>query len=60
MATKIITSFSHLMQLASQLGKAKKKGNPAEIEAAQTAHDSYHALCLEHDMQFRFQGETND
>jgi hypothetical protein len=60
MAVKIITSFSHLMHLASALGKAKKAGDAAEIEAAQEAHDSYHALCIEHTMEIRFQGEIND
>jgi hypothetical protein len=55
MAVKIITNFSHLMQLASALGKAKKSGSAAEIEAAQEAHDSYHALCMEHTMEIEFQ-----
>jgi hypothetical protein len=59
-AVKIITNFSHLMWLASLLGKAKKAGNAAEIKAAQEAHDSYHALCLEHDMEIRFQRKTDD
>jgi hypothetical protein len=58
MAVKIITNFSHLMSLASALGKAKKAGNAAEIEAAQEAHDGYHALCIEHNMEIRFPGET--
>jgi hypothetical protein len=60
MAVKINTSFSHLMSLASALGRAKKVGNAAEIEAAQEAHDSYHALCLEHTMEIGFLGEIND
>jgi hypothetical protein len=54
MAVRIVTSFSHLMSLASALGKAKKAGDAAEIEAAQEAHDSYHALCMEYTMRVEF------
>jgi hypothetical protein len=60
MAVKIVTNFSHLMQLASALGKAKKAGNAAEIKEAQETHDSYHALCMEHTMEIEFQGESNE
>jgi hypothetical protein len=60
MAVRIVTSFSHLMSLASALGKAKKAGDAAEIEAAQEAHDSYHALCIEHGVEIRFLGEIID
>jgi hypothetical protein len=55
MAVKIVTNFSYLMSLASALGKAKKSGSAAEIEAAQEAHDSYHALCMKHTMEIKFQ-----
>ena len=44
---KVVTSFSHLMKLASILGKAKQSGDLEAIEKARKAHDEYKQICLQ-------------
>ena len=46
---KVITSFAILMQLASNLGKAKLSGDIEAIKKAQKEHDDYHELCMKSD-----------
>lgn len=46
MSIELVTDFRVLMQLAHNLGKAKKRGIPEEIEKAQQEHDAYKELCL--------------
>ncbi|MGZ8220378.1 MAG: hypothetical protein ACXWT0_01890 [Methylobacter sp.] len=43
---KLVTDFRILMQKAHTLGKTKRSGDKAAIEAAQADHDSYRDLCL--------------
>jgi hypothetical protein len=49
MGIKVVTSLGTLMKLASDLGKARQKGDLAEIEEAQRKHDEYKKICLEAD-----------
>jgi hypothetical protein len=49
MTIKTVTSFARLMQLAGELGRAKKAGDPERITAAQRAHDEYKDLALRSD-----------
>lgn len=46
---ELVTSFKTLMQLASELGKAKLSKDDERIEKAQKEHDDYKKLCLESD-----------
>jgi hypothetical protein len=48
-AIQVVASGWMLMYLASELGKAKKAGDPAKIAEAQRAHDAYRDLCLRAD-----------
>ena len=49
MSVRVIGNFSTLMQLASEIGKAKKNGTKKEIKEAQRRHDEYKSVCLESD-----------
>ena len=49
MSVKIVASFSVLMSLAGELGRAKKSGDHEAIKAAQAAHDVYKDICLKAD-----------
>ncbi len=46
MSITTVASFSKLMQLAKNLGDARKSGDQAEIAKAQAEHDAYAELCL--------------
>lgn len=46
---KLKTSWRRLMQLASEVGKAKKSGDPQRIKEAEEAHEAYRQMCLQAD-----------
>lgn len=46
---KVVANLQVLMQLAKELGNAKKSGDTAAISKAQVAHDEYKAVCLRAD-----------
>ena len=45
---EIICSFSRLMQLAYELGEARKSGDKKQIIEAKIKHDEYVKFCLEY------------
>ncbi len=49
MNTNTTADFRVLMQLAGDVGRAKKSGDADAIKIAQEAHDRYHELCLQSD-----------
>lgn len=46
---RLVTSFTTLMQLAAELGRARLSGDAERIELAQKAHDDYRDICLKAD-----------
>ena len=49
MTIKKICSWSILMKLASELGKARQSGDTIRIKIAEKNHTEYKNLCLECD-----------
>lgn len=48
---KIVAYMSTLMHYARELGQAKLSGDTERIAKAQKAHDDYHALCLDPEVE---------
>lgn len=46
MSVRIVAFMATLMQLAGELGRARRSGDPERIAAAEAKHDAYQRVCL--------------